>query len=120
MKIKSITQLNTWKEGHKLVILVYKMLGKLPTIEKYAISDQMRRSVVSITSNIAEGFSRKTKKEKIQFYFTAKGSLTELQNQLLIVKDLHYITNNDFTLLAEQTIRVHKLLNGLVNSAEDK
>lgn len=70
-KIRSFTDLEAWKEGHKLVLAVYKVTKKFPKEEKYALTDQMRRCAVSITSNIAEGFSRQGKKEKIQFYFTA-------------------------------------------------
>jgi len=64
----------------------------------------MKRCSVSITSNIAEGFSRHSKKEKLQFYFTAKGSLTELQNQLLVARDVGYLDKEKFTTIAKQTI----------------
>ena len=63
-KIKSFTDLNAWKEGHKLVLQVYKITSDFPQGEKFGLIDQMRRCAVSITSNISEGFSRKTKKEK--------------------------------------------------------
>jgi len=76
----------------------------------------MRRCAVSITSNIAEGFSRKTNKDKYQFYSIAEGSLTELQNQLLIARDIKYLANKDFQETAEQTVKVHKLINGLKRS----
>ena len=79
----------------------------------------MKRCAVSITSNIAEGFSRKSKKEKNQFYYISLGSTTELQNQLLISKDLEYITKAEFLKAAEQTVRVHKLINGLIKSSRD-
>lgn len=79
----------------------------------------MRRCVISITSNIAEGFSRSGKKEKIQFYYTALGSLTELQNQLLIARDLSYIDSELFKEIAEQTVLVQKLLNGLIKSIKN-
>jgi four helix bundle protein len=74
----------------------------------------MLRAAISITSNIAEGFTRKGKKEKKQFYYTAKASLTELQNQLLIARDINYIKEKDFKKLAEQTVVVIKLLSGLI------
>jgi len=115
-KISSFTQLIAWQKAHQLVLAAYKLIIKFPKTENYALSDQMRRCAVSISSNIAEGFSRQTNKEKIQFYFTAKGSLTELQNQLLIAKDVKYINQSDFNLIAQQTIEVHKLINGLIKS----
>jgi hypothetical protein len=66
-KIKSFTDLIAWKEGHKLVIIIYKTTEKFPQKEIFSLTDQMRRCAVSITSNIAEGFSRQGHKEKIQF-----------------------------------------------------
>jgi len=77
-KIQSFTQLNVWKEAHKLVLLIYKTTDNFPKKETYSLTDQMRRCAISITSNIAEGFSRQSKKEKLQFYYVSKGSLTEL------------------------------------------
>jgi len=77
-KIQSFTQLNVWKETHKLVLLIYKTTDNFPKKETYSLTDQMRRCAISITSNIAEGFSRQSKKEKLQFYYVSKGSLTEL------------------------------------------
>lgn len=116
-KIKSFTDLNAWKEAHKLVLEVYKITKNFPKEEVYSLIDQMRRCAVSISSNIAEGFSRQSKKEKMQFYSIAKGSLTELQNQLLVAKDVGYLSKEDFTLIAQQTVVVHKLINGLMKSA---
>ena len=71
------------------------------------------RSAVSITSNIAEGFSRATNKDKVQFYAIAQGSLTELQNQLLIAWDIGYIKEESFQQTAGQTVVVSKLIVGL-------
>ena len=86
-KIKSFTDLYAWQEGHKLVIMVYKVTKSFPKEEVFGMVSQMRRCVISITSNIAEGFSRNTTKDKVQFYCIAHGSLTELQNQLLAARD---------------------------------
>ncbi len=118
-KIRSFTDLNAWKEGHKIVLEVHKILFTFPNYEKFGLVDQMRRCVISITSNIAEGFSRQTKKEKAQFLYMALGSLTELQNQLLIARDLEYISNEKFQELAERTILVSKLINGLLKSLKN-
>jgi four helix bundle protein len=79
----------------------------------------MRRSATSISSNIAEGFSRRSKKEKIQFYYTAKGSLTELQNQLLIARDVGYLAKEIFNNVASQTVEISKLITGLIKSAKN-
>ena len=113
-RIKSFTDLVAWKEGHKLVLMIYEKTQMFPKEEKYGLIDQMRRAAVSITSNISEGFSRQSLKEKIQFYSIAQGSNTELQNQLLIAKDIGYLKQDPFSKIATQTTKVSKLLNGLI------
>lgn len=119
-KIQSFTDLNTWKEGHKLVLAIYKITKKFPADERYSLIDQMRRCSISITSNIAEGFSRQSYKEKVQFYYMALGSLTELQNQLLVSKDIGYLPKEIFNEIANHTVVVHKLLIGLIKSSKLK
>jgi len=119
-KIKSFTDLIAWKEAHKLVLMIYKVTDGFPPKETFSLIDQMRRCAISITSNIAEGFSRQSKKEKIQFYFTSKGSLTELQNQLLIAKDVGYLKRSDFDEIAQKTVQVGKLISGLIKSSSSK
>lgn len=117
MKIQSFTDLISWQRGHELVISIYRITKSFPREELYSLVDQMRRCAISITSNIAEGFSRKSYKEKIQFYSMALGSTTELQNQLLVAKDVGYITKEQFNLLASLSVEVHKLINGLIKGA---
>ena len=117
-KIRSFTDLVAWKEGHQLVLMIYQITSKFPKRETYGLASQMQRCAVSITSNVAEGFSRQSKKEKKQFYSTAKGSLTELQNQLLVAKDVGYINQTEFDKIAKKTIRVSRLLTGLRKSME--
>ena len=112
-KIKSFTDLNAYKEAHKLVLMIYKITKDFPKEERFSLIDQLRRAAVSITSNIAEGFSRNTNKDKCQFYALASGSLSELQSQLLIAKDLKYLDQQTFNLIAQQSIIVRKLLSGL-------
>ena len=117
-KIKSFTDLNAWKQAHILVLEIYKITRNFPKEEQFGLTNQIRRAVVSITSNIAEGFSRNSYKEKAQFYSMALGSLTEVQNQLIISKDLEYITNDEFSRLIEISITVSKLLNGLIKKSK--
>ena len=117
-KIKNFTDLNAWKEGHKLVLEVYQVTRNFPREEIFGLVSQMRRCVVSITSNIAEGFSRGSYKEKIQFYSIALSSLTELQNQLLIAKDIRLIEKVQFQNIAKRSVRVHKILNGLIKKSK--
>jgi len=112
-KIKSFTDLRAWREAHKLVLMIYKLTDKFPKSEIFGLVSQMRRSAVSISSNIAEGFGRNTTKEKYQFYCIASSSLIELQNQLIISRDVNYIDNKEFQELAEQTVTVAKIISGL-------
>lgn len=115
-KIQSFTDLETWKQSHKLVLGIYEITKTFPKEETYSLIDQMKRCSISISSNIAEGFSRQGKKEKLQFYYISKGSLTELQNQLLIARDVQYVNNKTFLSLADQTVQVGRLLTGLIKS----
>ena len=118
-KIKSFTDLIAWQKGHQLVLSIYRTTNNFPKREIFALVNQMCRCAVSITSNIAEGFSRQGLKEKIQFYYIALGSVTELQNQILIAKDIGYLPREEFNKLAEQTIEVNKLINGLIRSLKN-
>lgn len=117
-KIRSFTDLNVWKEGHKLAVLVYKITKKFPKEELYSLVDQMRRVVVSITSNVAEGFGRQTYKEKVQFYYLSNGSLIELKNQILIAKDVGYLDKTDLESLVIQINLTHQLLQGLITKSK--
>ncbi|MFA5128855.1 MAG: four helix bundle protein [Patescibacteria group bacterium] len=117
-KIKSFTDLDAWKEGHKLVLDIYKLTKIFPREELFCLTNQLRRAGISFTSNIAEGFSRQSFKEKLQFYSMALGSLTEIQNQLLVARDIGYIAGADFNRIAEQTIKVNKITNGLIKKSK--
>jgi len=113
-KITTFKDLDAWKEGHVLVTNIYKVTNDFPKSEIFGLTNQLRRAVVSVTSNIAEGFSRQSHKEKIQFFSMSLGSLTEIQNQLQIALDVNYLDDETFTRLDKQTIVVSKLLNGLL------
>jgi len=117
-KIQSFTDLNAWRNGHELVITIYKLTKNFPKEEQFGLTSQIRRAAVSITSNIAEGFSRSSYKEKSQFYSMSLGSLTEVQNQLLIAKDLGYIDSKQSDGLAINTMIISKLLNGLIKKSK--
>jgi four helix bundle protein len=119
-KITSFTQLTAWQKGHELVLGVYKVTKNFPSSEQFGLTSQIRRAVVSVTSNIAEGFSRQTLADKSHFYSMALGSSTEVQNQLLIARDLQFLPQNDFGRLADLSIEVNKLTNGLIKSLRSK
>ena len=117
-KIRSFTDLNAWKEGHKLVLEVYKLTQKFPREEQFGLTNQLRRAVVSFTSNIAEGFSRNSYKEKTQFYSMALGSLTEVQNQLIVARDIGYLSKEEFNKIAETAVIISKITNGLIKKSK--
>ena len=117
-RIRDFTDLDVWKEGHRLVLMLYKITDKFPRSERYSLIDQIRRSSVSVTSNIAEGFGRQTYKEKIQFYYLAQGSLVELKNHLIISKDVGYIDENVYLTLKNQADVCHKLLQGIIKKSK--
>lgn len=117
-KIRSFTDLDAWKEGHYLVLEIYKITREFPKEEQFGLTNQLRRAGVSITSNIAEGFSRNSYKEKVQFYSIALGSVTEVQNQLLIAKDIGYMTKENFNEIAKRTVVANKLINGLIKKSK--
>ncbi|KKT86705.1 MAG: S23 ribosomal protein [Microgenomates group bacterium GW2011_GWA1_Microgenomates_45_10] len=112
-KIKSFTDLVAWQESHKLVLMVYKISDKFPSKENFGLTSQIKRAAVSVSSNIAEGFSRNSNADKAHFYTMAMGSLTELQNQILVARDVNYISQKEFLDLANQSVIVSKLINGL-------
>ena len=106
--------LDVWKKSMLLVTDIYKLVKLLPKEETYALSDQIRRSAVSIPSNIAEGSSGNSKKEFVQFLYISLGSLCELETQLLIAKNIGYI--KDITLIQKETVSIKKMLNALITS----
>ena len=118
-KIQSFTDLEVWREGHKLVLMIYESTKQFPKEEVFGLISQLRRAAISITSNIAEGFARFSYREKTQFYLMARGSLTELQNQLFIAKDVGYLTDKEFTKIINQSTIVHKLLNALIRKNKE-
>jgi len=117
VKIQTFKDLDAWKEGHDLVLKIYKVTKIFPKDEMFGLTSQLRRCAVSITSNIAEGFSRQSYKEKVQFYSMTLGSITELQNQITIAHDIGYLSNNEYEVLENQTVKVHKIVNGLIRSS---
>ena len=118
--VYSFEKLNVWQEAKKLVIDVYHLLDSFPKFEKFALCDQIRRAIVSVPSNIAEGSGRRSLKEQIHFLEIAYGSLMETYNQLLIAIDLTYITEESVEAIKPSIDAVAKMINGLSNSYEEK
>ncbi len=117
-KIKSHKDLDVWVLSMELVTQIYILTSSFPSSEKFGITVQMRRASISIPSNVAEGFARQTTKELIQFLFISKGSLSELETQLLISKNLGYIT--EIKSLEETILRIRKMLSKLISKLKNK
>ncbi len=116
-KIHTFTDLQAWRQAHELVLAVYAMTNKFPQSELYAMADQLRRAAVSVTSNIAEGFRRRTQKDKRKFYLDAFGSLSEVQSQMIVARDVAYISLDEYLTLEGKINYIERLLNGLIKSA---
>ncbi len=118
LKIGSFTDLRVWQQAHALVLLIYRETKLFPKEEQFGLVSQLRRAIVSVTSNIAEGFSRPTYPDKLRFYYIALGSLVEVQNQLLIARDVGYLTVERFNVVAQQAIITHKMLNAFITTTK--
>jgi four helix bundle protein len=114
MTVKTFNEILAWQKSHELTLFVYELTAKYPKHELFGLVSQSRRCAVSVPSNIAEGFKRKTKNDSIHFYNIAESSLEELKYQLLLAKDLKYIDNKEYErsfLLSEE---VGKLIFGWI------
>ena len=118
-KIKDFTDLLAWQESHKLLLMIYRLTKHLPKEELFALSSQMRRDSVSVTSNIAEGFGRKSAKDKKHFYNIAHTSIDEIRSQLYAARDLKYIDDKTFDEAQTQALNALRILIGLVRSIGD-
>ena len=113
--MNSFRSLNAYIKAKELVTKIYMLLKKFPKEEQYALCDQLRRAVISIPSNIAEGSGRMTCKDQSHFYSIAYGSLMEVLAQLDVAYDIGYITKEEFQYLENLIDIEAKLLTGLVN-----
>lgn len=117
-KIKDFKDLIVWQHSHNLAVLVYKITENFPKSELFSLTNQMRRSCVSVSSNISEGFGRNTYREKIRFYYISQGSLIELKNQILISFDIGYMDKEDYLKIMKLADETHKTLQGLIKTSK--
>ena len=106
-------KLRVWQDSRKLVVAVYKLLDKFPKHEQYALCDQLRRAVISVPSNIAEGNGRISAKEQAHFFEIAFGSLMEAYCQLQIAVDLGYCSEDDIHGIKRDIFAISKMISGL-------
>lgn len=112
--MKSYRDLIVWQKSMDLVTLVYKLVKLLPEDEKYSLTSQLKRSSISIPSNIAEGYGRKYTKDYARFLQIARGSLFEMQTQLQIAVNLEFLSENDLIEIISLSVEIKKMLNVLV------
>ncbi|OFY24328.1 MAG: four helix bundle protein [Bacteroidetes bacterium GWF2_33_38] len=112
----SFENLEVWQKSRILVQSIYKLTASFPSDEKYGLSTQLRRASVSISSNIAEGSTRWSKKDQARFYEIAFGSLIEVRNQLILSNDLKHIDDKQLNDLREQIETIGRMLNALHKS----
>ena len=120
MEVQNYRDLQVWQKSMGLAFDIYKLIKFLPREELYALSDQMRRAVVSIPSNIAEGHQRGYCKEYIHFLYMAKGSLGELETQLLLCEGLGYLRKEQIYPVLSECDEVGRMLTGLIQSLQEK
>lgn len=116
-KISSFKDLRSWQFARELSVFIYRTSEHFPNDERFGLSSQIRRSSVSVPANIAEGFSRSGKKDKIHFYQISLGSLTETLSHAYIAYDLGFIKSKQLGIIEEKTETLHKMINGLIKNA---
>ena len=118
--MKTHKDLDVWKKSVSLVTSIYEVTKTFPKDEIYGITNQIRRSAVSIPSNIAEGSARKGEKEFIQFLYISLGSMAELETQLIIANNLKYVNLNDYELMTGRLEEIRKMIIGLIKFVKNK
>jgi four helix bundle protein len=120
MAASSFRDLRVWQEAMKLTAKIYKSTSAFPKHELYGLTQQIRRAAVSVPSNIAEGKGHRSDKEFVHFLLHARGSLLELQTQLLISEELQYVRQEEARQLLTLAEGVGRALSGLINSMSEK
>ncbi|MCD9854098.1 four helix bundle protein [Epilithonimonas sp. JDS] len=112
-------ELIVWQKSINLVTEIYRITEKFPSNEIYGLTSQLRRASVSVPSNIAEGNTRRSKADYLQFLRIARGSCSEIETQIIISKNLGFIDDTIFETLNFNIIEISKMINGLINSLKD-
>jgi len=113
---KGFQGLKAWQKAYDLALHIYMLTKRFPKEETYGLISQLRRAMVSVSANIAEGYERQHRKEYLQFLFIAKGSLGETETYLLLARDLGYMTQMEYSIADDKRQEAAKLLKGLIKS----
>jgi len=118
--LKNYKELNVWQKSYELCLKIYKITAKFPNEERYGLTSQIRRSAVSIPSNIAEGYGRKTTLDYIRMLYISYGSVCELETQILLAGDLGFIEKGELGAAKKDIAEVERMLKALIKSLENK
>ena len=118
--LRNYKDLKVWQKSYNLCLLIYKVTSDFPRQEQYNLVSQIRRTAVSLPSNIAEGYGRKTTVEYIRYLYIAYGSHCELETQVSLSGDLKYIVPEKLNSLRKDILEIERMLKALIKSLEGK
>lgn len=118
--MESYKNLIVWQDSRRLNREIYNLVFKFPRFELYALSDQLRRACVSVTSNIAEGYGQGSLRNRLHYLYMARGSLYETETQLLVAVDLGFVNEADIQAALNLEEKIAKMLNGLIRANEER
>ena len=120
MAYKSFEEMPVWQKAMELAVGIFKLTAKLPRKEDYGLTSQLRRSALSVPGNIAEGFGRSHTRDKLNFYYDSRGSLSETKNHLIYGCKVGYFTESEFEQHSKLVEEIWMELNSLINSLRKK
>ena len=118
--LKNYKELNVWQKSYELCLKIYRITTTFPNEERYGLTSQIRRSAVSIPSNIAEGYGRKTTADYIRMLYISYGSVCELETQILLAGDLGFIEKGESGTIKKDIAEIERMLKALIKSLENK
>jgi four helix bundle protein len=118
--LKNYKELKVWQKSYRLCLEIYRISSKFPKEERYGLTSQIRRSVVSVPSNIAEGYGRKTTLDYIRMLYISYGSVCELETQILLAGDLDLIEEGELGKLKKDVEETERMLKALIKSLKNK
>ena len=118
--LKNYKELNVWQKSYELCLEIYRITANFPHEERYGLTSQIRRSAVSIPSNIAQGYGRKTTVDYIRMLYISYSSVCELETQILLAKDLGFIEKDELSTVKTNIAEIERMLKALITSLENK